>query len=588
MGRIPDEIIRQVRDHGDVVELIGRSVALKRAGRNYKGLCPFHDEKTPSFNVNPDRQSYYCFGCQEGGDIFAFLMKVENLTFIEAVRSLARDCGIEIPESQGGERGGAEKLYDANATVHSAYQAELAKACCPGTAYFTERGLDDEIVGHFGLGYAPDVWEFAVGVLREARIPAETGARAGLLSERKSGGHYDLLRGRAIFPIQDARGRVIGFGGRAMAEGQEPKYLNTPESPVFRKREALYGFPHALESMRRADEAIVVEGYFDRIALHRAGVENGVATCGTSLTADHARALRRRVGGVVLLFDGDEAGQRAVERSLEVLLPAGLRVRAALLPPGDDPDTYLLREGGDALRTLVERAPAALEVVIDRAVADGVAEPWAKADAVARVSPHLARLGSAVERASWCERLALAVGTEARHVEAAVRAAARGEDAREAVPLAPQRSGPEERNLHQLARSLVEHPALGRKVAPDELGALLPTGPIRELITALVEAATEDRAVEIEELAAALSGPASSLLRAFAAGDVLPDEDVAAQTIDDTLRWLRKKQLKRDKQQLTQRLRDPNEDAESILREKQQLISRKDPGSHTPMGTPLA
>ena len=582
MSRIPDEIIQRVRDHSDVVELVGRTVSLKRAGRNYKGLCPFHDEKTPSFNVNPDRQSYYCFGCQEGGDIFSFLMKTEGLSFGEAVRTLARDCGIEVPVEAGESR--SNPLYEANELLAERYAAALTGSDNPGAAYLAGRGLDAATIERFGIGYAPEGWDFAVRALRARKIPAEVGARAGLLAQRTSGGHYDRLRGRVVFPIRDRRGRAVGFGGRAIAPDQEPKYLNTPESPIFRKREALYGFPYALEPIRRADRVVVVEGYFDCIALHRAEIEEAVATCGTALTADHARHLHRRTRNVVMLFDGDDAGQRAVERALEVLLPAGLRARAALLPPGDDPDSFLLREGAAALRALVDAAPAALDVVIDRAASGDTNTPWGKADAVAAVASLLARIPSAVERHAFCNRLALAVGSEARHVEAAVRAAERGEDARDAVPVAPRRDGPEERNLRQLARSLVEHPALGDRVSRDELAALVAPGPITELISALVEAGA---AFDLEALAAQLGDEARTLLRSLAVEDEALDAETARRTVDDTLEWLRRRRLKRQKRELTQQLRNPGADADAVLREKQRLISEKKPATHSPVGGPL-
>jgi DNA primase len=584
LGRIPDEIIQKVRDHCDVVELVGRTVTLKRTGRSYKGLCPFHDEKTPSFNVNPDRQSFYCFGCNEGGDIFSFLMKTESLTFAEAVRSLAAEAGIEIPAAQRGDGGQTERLLEANALLHERYRAELSRAGCPGASYLAQRGLDPDSIERFGIGWAPDRWDFAVSILREARIPSEVGERAGLLSRRSSGGHYDLLRGRVVFPIQDARGRVVGFGGRAIAQGQEPKYLNSPESPVFHKRQAFYGLPHALEAIRRRGRAVVVEGYFDRIALHRAGVEEAVATSGTALGADHARNLRRRTREVVLLFDGDEAGQRAMGRALELLLPEGLRVRAAALPPGEDPDSFLVREGAAALQALVDAAPAALDVVIDRALAAGHDSPWAKADAVAAVAPLLARIPSGVERSEYGVRLALAVGTEPQHVEAAVRAAAKGEDARDAVPVEPRRQGPEERNLRQLARSLVEHPVLAARVARDELSELVPPGPLAELVTVLVDAAAAARSVEIEEIATRLSQEATTLLRSLAALDDAPSEDVAARTIDDTLRWLRRRRLKEHKKALTRQLRDPGADAQALLEKKQRLISTDPPVDPPPAG----
>ena len=563
----------------DVVELVGRTVTLKRAGRSYKGLCPFHDEKTPSFNVNPDRQSFYCFGCHEGGDVFSFLMKTESLTFAEAVRSLASDCGIAVPDTGGptGEEGVAERIHAANAALLDRYREELAKPGNPGEEYLRQRGIDADTAGRFRIGFAPDAWDTAVAALREARIPAEVGERAGLLARRETGGHYDRLRGRVVFPIEDVRGRVLGFGGRAIAAGQEPKYLNTPESPVFRKREAVYGFPAALEPIRRSGRAVVVEGYFDQIALCRAGVGEAVATCGTALTADHARGLRRRTQTVVLLFDGDAAGERAMLRALEVLLPAGLRVHAAMLPDGDDPDTLLLREGADALRALVDGAPAALDVAISRAVAGGRQTPWEKADAVAGVAPLLALVASAIERQEYCARLALAVGTEARHVEAAVAAAFRGQDARDALPLTPRKSGPEERNLQQLAKSLVEHPALGARVSREEIAALVAGGPHAELICALVDEAGE-RAVDLEALAMRVQDEARDLLLRLAVAGDAPDFETAARTVDDTLRWLREQHLRRREREITTRLRDPSageDEKRRLFEERQQLLQQK-------------
>jgi DNA primase len=575
LGRIPDEIVQQVRDHSDVVGLVGRTVTLKRAGRNYKGLCPFHDEKTPSFNVNPDRGSYYCFGCQEGGDVFSFLMKIEGLGFAEAVRALARDCGIAIPEAEAGASGLSERIVEANALLLERYRAELAREGNAGAAYLAERGLDAGAIEHFEIGYAPDRWGFAVEALRGARIPAELGERAGLLAQRSSGGHYDRLRGRVIFPIRDARGRVIGFGGRALGPDQTPKYLNTPETPIFRKREALYGLRNALEPIRRKERVVVVEGYFDCIALHRAGIGEAVATCGTALTPDHAGNLRRRTQNVILFFDGDAAGQRAVERALEVLLPSGLRVRAVLLPTGDDPDSFLVREGGEALRALVDTAPAALDVVFERAVAGVTDTPWAKADAVAALAPLLARIVSAVERSEYCSRLGLVLGTNPRHIEAAVHAAERGEDARDALPAAPRRSSPEERNLCQLTRSLVEHPRLLTRVSRDALETLIPAGPFAQVLQALVAADAAGRASDLEAVAGRLEGEALRLLRSVAASDDPPELSVAEQTIDDTLQWLHRQHLKRRKRALTERLREPGADVGALLEEKQQLIAQE-------------
>jgi DNA primase len=296
VGRIPEETLQAIRDRVDLVGLVGRHVALKKAGRSYKGLCPFHHEKTPSFTVNPDRGIFHCFGCGESGNAFAFLIRIEGLSFPEAVRALAADCGVPIPEAsapgRGEEAGLAERIAEANAVAQRLYRSALGSEAGRGAReYLAGRGLGDDDIERFGIGYAPDGWEELARELRRANVPAAIGERAGLLRERPSGGHYDLLRGRVTFPIQDARGRVVAFGGRALAADQEPKYLNSPEGPLFRKREGFYGLPHALEGIRRRERVVVVEGYFDRIALHRAGIEEALATCGTALSEDHARAL---------------------------------------------------------------------------------------------------------------------------------------------------------------------------------------------------------------------------------------------------------------------------------------------------------
>ena len=575
MGRIPDEIIQQIRERVDLVDLVGRFVTLKKAGRNYKGLCPFHGEKTASFNVNPDRQAFYCFGCQAGGNAITFLMKIENLSFPEAARALARERGIEIPETDSGERGLSERLFEANEVAQAAYRSALAIPGNPALAYLARRGVDAASIERFGIGFAPDRWDFVVQRLREKGIPAELGERAGILAPRESGGHYDRLRGRVTFPIRDTRGRILGFGGRALAEGQEPKYLNTPESPIFRKREAFYGYPFALDPIRRGERAVVVEGYFDLIALHRAGVEATLATCGTALSADHARDLRRRTQEVVLFFDGDEAGQRAMERALQALLPEGLRMRAAALPAGEDPDSFLLSKGADALRGLVEQSVPALDRVIERAVGLGRSTAWEKADAVAAVAPLIALIASPVERGEVAQRLAFAIDLALEHVEAAVRAAGRGEDPREVVPIEARRSGPEDRNLQQLARSLVHHPRLAGRISRDELEALIPAGSVRETIEALVSVAGEGRAVDLEKISERLDGEARSLFWRLAAADESMEEAAAERTIVETLAWLRKRRRAEEKRKITRQMHDPNADSVALLGEKQRQLDEE-------------
>jgi DNA primase len=571
LGRIPDEIIELVRDRVDLVGLVGRFVSLKPAGRNHKGLCPFHDEKTPSFVVTPERGTFKCFGCGEGGNAFGFLMRMENLTFPEAVRTLAAEHGIEVPETGGG--GDSRQLFEANEAAQARYRTALTEAGNPGARYLARRGIDAATIAHFEIGFAPDRWDTVTEALRERGIPARVGERAGLIKQGRSGRHYDLLRGRVTFPIRDARGRVIGFGGRAVSGDQEPKYLNTPESPIYRKRQAFFGFPRALEPIRREGRAVAVEGYFDLVALDRAGVEGGVATCGTALSSDHARELRRRTRNVVLLFDGDAAGRQAMERALEVLLAADLRVHAAVLPAGEDPDSFLAREGAEALCALVEQAPAALDVVIRRVAAQGCARPAEKADAVAAVAPLLVRIDSPVERGAYEERLALAIGANPDHVRAAIHAQRRGVDPQDAIPTAPRVEPSELRKLRQLARSLVEHPHLAPRVRP---GPLLTAAdhPVVELVRRLLEAAGSERRVDLEEISRGISDAARSLLYALAADDHPPEEEAAAQTVDDTNRWLEHREARSRQRDLTERLRgDGVVDPLDILRVKQQSPS---------------
>jgi DNA primase len=500
-------------------------------------------------------------------------MHVENLTFPEAVRTLARDCGIEIPQSSAGEPSHTESLFRANEIAQAVYRKALRVPGKAALAYLEARGLDAASIEQFQLGYAPNSWDAVATALRAEGIAPEFGAQAGLIAERASGGHYDRLRDRVTFPIRDVRGRVIGFGGRAIAANQEPKYLNTPESPIFRKREAFYGYPDALGPIRSAARAVVVEGYFDQIALVRAGVSGAVATCGTALTPDHVRDLCRRTREVVMLFDGDEAGRRALEKALLLLLPEGVRVRAAVFPAGDDPDSFAAREGGKALQALVDAAPPAIEAVIRRAANAGHDTVWKTADAVAQVVPLLALIPSAVEQSEFARQLALAVGAQPRDVEAAIRSHRRGGDPRDAVPVRPRKRGPEDRIVAQLVRSLVEHPALIERVSTDELLTLLPAGPAAEIVRALATQPRGER-LDVEAICERLGEGTQALLRELATHSAELDADTATRILDDTIRWLRKRIRGEEGRALTRRLREADEDWRAVLEAKQRLRGR--------------
>lgn len=580
MSRIPEDTIQAVRDRIDIVDLVGRYVGLKKAGRTFKGLCPFHQEKTPSFVVTPERGTYHCFGCGEGGNAFGFLMRHENLTFPEAVRLLAAEVGVEVAESGAGEPGVVEAVTRANEIAWAFYREALSGPEGAGArAYLAERGLDPAESERFGIGFAPDRWEALAARLRREGVPPAVGVRAGLLRERERGGVYDLLRGRVVFPIQDVRGRVIGFGGRALASDQEPKYLNTPESPVFRKREAFYGFPTALAPIREHDRAVVVEGYFDRIALHRAGIQEAIATCGTALAQEHARSLRRRARQVLLLFDGDEAGRKAMLRALEVLLPQGLRVRAAELPGGVDPDDFLREQGEAALRRLVDEAPPALELAIERAVARGIGSPWERADAVEAVLPLVAAVPDPVERGEWARRLALATGVEAPDVEAALRRRSQGDETAEIqVPAAPRRLSRQEAHYREALGHLLCHPHLAGRISREALLAEAPDADWRLLAETLLEEARRDGdAIDAAGLLDRLQGELRARLAALAAGDDLSEGDAerALRAIHEILASLGSRRARNEARAVTRKIETAGSGGLALLQEKQRQLERR-------------
>jgi len=589
LSRIPETAIHEIRTRADIVSLISRYVEIKQAGRNWKGLCPFHNEKTPSFNVNSDRQIFHCFGCQEGGDVIAFLMKHDGLSFPEAARSLAGELGIEIPEERDAPDSGlGPRIFEANDIAQELYREALRKPEGEvARRYLTSRGFDGAAADQFGIGFAPARWDAVVERLRKKRIDGEIGVKAGLLAERKSGsGHYDRLRGRLSFPIHDVRGRVIGFGGRALEADQEPKYLNTPESPVFQKRNSFYGYPDALESIRRAGRVILCEGYFDRIAFARADLGEALATCGTALTADHGIQLRRRSREIVLVFDGDSAGQQATEKALAVLLPHGLRVRAAMIPGGLDPDDYLNREGAEALRKLVDEAPDALELSIRNAVRQGTTTPDQKADAVAHVAPLVARVADAVSRDEYIRRLALAVDASTAAVAAIVRDAARGSATTpqvdgETLGLArARRDHPEERQLRALARLCLQRPEFVGDEMALKLQEILPVGAWKSIILQIIEAAGEGLLVSGENggvdsfaVESRLDEEARLRLREIAIDDAPIDgERTADQVLDDLIGWFDLRRIAAREQDLKRRLRDPEADHTALLAERHALL----------------
>ncbi|SPP63422.1 DNA primase [Nitrospira lenta] len=375
-GLISDDIINQIRDRVDIADIVGHHVSLTRAGQNLKGLCPFHQEKSPSFTVSPSRQIFHCFGCGAGGNVFSFLTRITGVSFPEAVRDLGRKVGIEVQESAGFNPQAAQfgRIEQVNQAASSWFHKNLqaAQAGGPARNYLAERGIEPATITRFAIGVALGEWEGLIKALTHQGFTAGDLAAAGLTIAREQAGKgatgfYDRFRARVMFPIVDLRKRVVGFGGRTLGDGT-PKYLNSPDTPLFKKGQTLFAFDQAREAIARTKTVIVVEGYFDAIALHQAGITHTVATLGTALTAEHIQALRRFATNVVLLFDPDAAGVRAALRGLDLFVNSGLGVKVVTLPDGDDPDTYVRKAGAEAFARLEAAAPSLLDYALEHSV----------------------------------------------------------------------------------------------------------------------------------------------------------------------------------------------------------------------------
>jgi len=363
--RFSEEILEKVREASDIVEVVGEHVTLKKSGQNFKGLCPFHSERTPSFTVSPAKQVYHCFGCRAGGNVFSFVMQMENLSFVEAVRSLAKRKGIELPVPRSDVESANARLLSAVAFALSFYKRQLSSpAGKKARDYLNARAMGAEVLETFSIGYAPLGWD---NLMRAAsRHSSEAVLRqAGLLVPRESGsGAYDRFRDRLMFPIFSPGGRPIGFGARAFDDAQ-PKYLNSSDSPIFQKGSVLYGLYQSKQAIRAKESAIVVEGYTDLLSLFENGFQNVVASCGTAFTAEQARLLRRYTREAVLVYDADEAGIQAARRALQVFLEAGIRVRIACLPAGHDPDSFVREKGAEALEQAIQHSWSLSEFLLN-------------------------------------------------------------------------------------------------------------------------------------------------------------------------------------------------------------------------------
>jgi DNA primase len=373
-GFISEGTLEQIRAASDIVDVIGSYVPLKKAGANFTALCPFHKEKSPSFNVNPSRQIFHCFGCHKGGDVFTFVKEYESISFVEAVKRLADRAKIPLEMDQGGAGGEVRHLKDTLLQLHEQitqrWQTALANDAGGQIArdYLAKRGVSAEAVKLFRLGYAPEAWDDTVNWTKSKGFEIADVEKAGLvIRKEETDRYYDRFRGRLMFPICDEQGRVIGFSGRVLSGDEKTaKYVNSPETPIFTKSKVFFGLDKSKRAILDAGQAIVCEGQLDLIACFMAGVQNIVAPQGTAFTTDHGRILKRYANEVVLCFDSDNAGQNAAVRSLDALLGSGLAVRVAVMPAPHDPDSYIKERGGEAFGVLVKGAKGFFDYYLER------------------------------------------------------------------------------------------------------------------------------------------------------------------------------------------------------------------------------
>ncbi len=463
----PEPFIREVREANDITEVISNYVSLKKSGSNYKGLCPFHSEKTPSFMVSPSKQIFHCFGCGEGGDVFRFLMQYENRAFPDAVRALAQRCGKPLPTVERSPREAAqhrerERIFEMN-TMAADFFVKTRATSEKANAYLRGRGVSETVLSTFSIGYAPDSWDSLYPRLRKEGFRESEMERAGLVLRRKQGsGWYDRFRHRIMFPIADTYDRIVGFGGRVL-DDTLPKYLNSPETPVFDKGTTLYGLHAAGQSIRKLDYAVLVEGYMDVVTAHQYGIRNIVATLGTSLTAGHIRRLRRYSRNLALFFDADTAGAKAAARCFDLCVPAGMKIKVVTLPPGEDPDSFIRAAGKEGFAKRMAQAEPLMDFMIAQVRCQELPRGLeGKVAAAERLSPLLAAIPNPVEQELYLQKVAAMLEIEAQVLKKGLRTsprgAPRGAGKQPTRPTAPTESIP--RLEGQFVGHLVNHPDL--------------------------------------------------------------------------------------------------------------------------------
>ncbi len=546
-GLIPQDFIDDLIARADIVEVVGRRTQLKKAGREFKGCCPFHDEKTPSFTVSPGKGFYHCFGCGAHGTVVGFLMEFDHMSFVDAIESLASSMGVEVPRSETSQPTRRyDELFSLMDTMARHWQSCL-KETQTAVEYLKNRGIDGPTAKRFGIGFAPDGWSNVLDKFGKSEEAIEKLLATGLIIRKDNGKHYDRFRDRVMFPIRDTRGRTIGFGGRTMGDG-EPKYLNSPETVLFHKGRELYGLYEARQALRHIERLVVVEGYMDTVAMARHGIDFAVATLGTATTDEHLNRLFQLTDNAYFAFDGDRAGKKAAWRALENALPhirEGRQVRFVFLPDGHDPDSFVNENGADAFVKLMDAGMPLSEFLIhelstqvDMDSIDG----RAKLAEMAR--PLVSKIPTGIYRELLTEGLAAAVGLTGQKLEMMMTADQKRNDSssmiganRVRIRQQPNASGGPS-VVRRAITLILNHPEAGVKLDIEKLAGVQRAGV--DLLSALIETAQSEPTITTAGLLERWRhDEKGGHLGKLAAVDVPVDEEFdAAAELDECLQQL--------------------------------------------------
>jgi len=587
MSFFPEEKVSEVRDRSNIVEVVSDYVNLKKAGKNYRGLCPFHSEKTPSFMVNEEKQIFHCFGCGEGGDVFKFLMKVGNFSFPQAVEELARRFGIKLPSrepspAQKQESIRREALFQVN-QMASDYFHELLTRRKEGEGarrYLAERGISKKMIDEHHLGYSLDRWDGLVQHLREKKITLPMASELGLVIPKSKEGWYDAFRGRVIFPIRDLHDRVVGFGGRVMGEGL-PKYLNSPESSIYHKGEILYGLPAARTLIRENDRVIIVEGYFDLLALHQYGLKESVATLGTALTIHHLRTLKRYTKNLVTVFDADQAGVQASLRALPLFLEEGVWAKTVLLPKGEDPDGFLRKGHFEDFKKKVAEGPLLIDFFFDHLVkTHDVKSVEGKVKCAEEGVALIQRIPNEIQKNFYIKVLAEKLDLQESLLHGKRERLPQGRSKASDEIKRHLSRGEFPRSEEMVVRLMVHHPELIRNVSEEKVVDEFESPILQKIARTLEDLYQQKRKLDLNEALESLDEDLKGRLRTFAFQDDILKDGIQTKALEDCIQKIREKRLRKDKSELRKKMKEAEsqkggEVPEALLAEHRALAKRE-------------